>query len=1124
MVFSPAVHETDLAEGVCISAPATGPYQEAAGRLKAALEDTLSGRVEVLPDERLDADGRHVIALGNMMDSAFLRTLYFRAYDLTDRVWPGPGGWAIRTAPHSLDGVGHVVVVGVSQAEDVSGAAEALGGVIEASGPVLPFQYRVQLGRWSDLYLTPAREMLARRDRDLEQESIGGGSGDWTYMMVVADIGMLAVQTGMEGLMGMFCQQVCHFARTRWFERELTDPTLIHGFIRILLLPFSILENHPGLPNAQREETLDALLGLFRSAEGAGNRGLLAQVGVDQVRQNHQTRSALDLFYGGRYFHQVHGLAEGLAWMKLAEVFFAPQMASNKPVCDSWGHQWAASLFNTADYALASGKMGYFSSRPYLEGVDRALIAHSSLEGAPEQYCRMAAAVTGNDEYLQLCETSDEDAVVERAVRVFEEPLRTWVTGRQAVVPERLGRVGAAPLSRLFYDSIESYTTFAPENGVYLRNLPYDQTFDKVFFRSGWTEEDDYLLLDGISGGSHSYQDGNCIVRYTSRGASWFKGSGGNAPASVRGYTGVSLAVDGSGPGCESRYAALRYLQEGETLSVAGTSMTYPEQGDWYRHIVYSREGWFLVVDEVWPHVTGEFLVECRWHLLGEVTLAEGLLCSVQGEAQLRMRHVGSGQHELVASDDACVEDYSRWVQRSVAQLEPGTGTRFGTLFWTDRVDGGRDYSLLEEDTGFRIEGEGEPVRVVFTERGETPEVTAAGATLPTCLCVLSHAHLPARSAQAGRQAAGRNTDASDAAPFRIAGGEARPVWRATCAEHVTALDIGEEWGFAGDVGGGVTSFSPEGDVLWKREVGGGVRALAVLEDGGVAVGGDRETVYRLDASGDAVWSYRIEWQRMNWDSWTQKNCVVLSLATGDINGDGREEILAGCADRHVYAFDDGGNLLWRSACQWGPPVCLVTARLMEGPEQQTLAGLADPAIHAHTLVYGRDGTLVQTLSRPDIVSWSIPSWSRCLRAADVDGDGREEVISGVDTNHRQLILYRRDGGVIWDADLGGAVLAVEAFEGRVYAGASNGFVQCFGTGGNRLWRRFLAEPVVGLAPDVHQGCLVALRGGTVVSLDGSGKIKTTDAGTSEATAAAWASPEGGLLVGRKDGTFELYR
>ena len=153
---------------------------------------------------------------------------------------------------------------------------------------------------------------------------------------------------------------------------------------------------------------------------------------------------------------------------ELAEVFFAPQMDSNKPVCDLWGHQWSASFFNTADYPLASGKMDYFSSKPYPEGVGRALISHSSLEGGPEQYSWMAAAVTGNDEYLQLCEMSEEDTLAERAMREGEEPLRTWVTGRQGVVPERLGRVGVAPLSRLFYDLIESYTTFAPHNGVYV--------------------------------------------------------------------------------------------------------------------------------------------------------------------------------------------------------------------------------------------------------------------------------------------------------------------------------------------------------------------------------------------------------------------------------------------------------------------------------------------------------------------------------------------------------------------------------------------------------------------------------------------------------------------------------
>ena len=196
MAFSPAIHETDLGQGVCISAPSGDIYQDAAGGLKAVLEETLSGRVDVLPDGKLDTDGRHVIALGNMMDSAFLRTLYFRAYDLTDRVWPGPGGWVVRTAPHSLDGVGHVVVAGVSSGEDIGDAAGALGRSIAEGGPILPFQYEVHPGRWSDLYVAPANELLAKSNRDIEQESIGGGSGDWTYMMVIADIGMLAVQTG----------------------------------------------------------------------------------------------------------------------------------------------------------------------------------------------------------------------------------------------------------------------------------------------------------------------------------------------------------------------------------------------------------------------------------------------------------------------------------------------------------------------------------------------------------------------------------------------------------------------------------------------------------------------------------------------------------------------------------------------------------------------------------------------------------------------------------------------------------------------------------------------------------------------------------------------------------------
>ncbi len=1096
MTFCKPIHETDLTLGVCISAPETGPYRAAAEGLKAVLEGTVPGSVEILPDARLDAGGRHVIALGNMMDSAFLRTLYFGAYDLTDRVWPGPGGWAIRTAPHSLEDVGHVIVVGVSEADDVSQAADALCSTIGAEGTALPYQHRVNPGKWADLYMKPAQERLNQGDEALERE-FTSGPGDWTYMWAISEIGMLAVQTGMEALIRMFCRQVCNFARTRWFERHLPDPPQIHGFLRTMLLPFTVLDNHPGLPGDQREETLEAFLGLYRSTEGAGNRGFLSHVGVDRVRQNHQTMSGLDLFYGGRYFHQVHGLAEGRAWMKLADVFFEPQMNSNKPVCDSWGHQWAFSLFNTADYALASGKMDYFSSKPYLEGVDRALIAHSNLEGGPQQYLLMAAAVTGNDEYLQHCGTRDDDTLAEKAVRQNVEPFRTWVTGRDAAEPERMGRVGVAPLSQLFYDSIEDPGGFAPE-GVYLRDVPFEQTFDKVYFRSGWTDDDDYLLLCGISGGSHSYQDGNCIVRYTGRGQNWFGGRVG--PASVRDHNGVSIAVDGAGPGCESRYAALRYLEEGERLCVAGTSMKSPGQADWYRHIVHGKAGWFLVIDEVWAKADGEYLVEDRWHVYGDVEMADGALRAVQGDARLQMRHTGSGSQELIPVTSALAKEGTRWVQRSMRGLRSGEGVRFATLFWSDEQTHPRTYALNTEASGYRIEGEGAAATVSLSAECAVVEVRDDAAILPT---------------------KGTTLDASAAGPFIGKGGAAKPAWRGTCAAAVTAMDAWEGGCFAGDDSGGITAFDRNGGIRWEHAVPGSIRTVLALPDGGVVAGGEAEAVHRLDESGREVWSYQLEWQPMNWDYWTWLNCKVLSLAAGDIDGDGRQEILAGCADRHVYAFDEGGGLMWRSACQWGPPTCLAVARLRDGCGRQVLAGMADPSIHGCVRVFESDGACVQTLSRPDVMSWSIPSWSKCLRAVDLNGDGCEEVLSGVDTNHRQLIVYGGDGKVLWDADVGGAVLSVAVADGRVYAGASNGYVQCFEDDGTRLWSCFLAAPVIGLSPGHEGKCLVALGDGRVAGLDENGEISWSGGGTAATAAAAW--PDGGLVVGKRDGTVACF-
>jgi len=377
-----------------------------------------------------------------------------------------------------------VVVIGVSDRGDAGTAADRLIARLREHGPVLPILHEVQLGRGADLYLGPAQQYLGNPEARLDQI---GGSGDWDYMMEIARMGMLAVKTGQVELIPRFLKEILHFVEVRLVHRERQDPIMIHGFLRLMLTPFVLLEHHPAVLPADRLKALEAFVTLYRSTEGAENPSLLNDIAHARVRQNHGTRSAVDLYYGGRYFHQAHGLAEGVEWMELAHQFFAPQLESAKPVCDSWGHQWAASLYNTAEYALLAGKTEYLSGEVFRQGVDRALMAHSNLESGPLLYLLMAAAVTQQDEYLKPCRVDDEEDLVRRAVQSLgsDEAGRSWVTGRPATEPRRFTGLRVAPLARLFYDSIESYANFAPVD-VYRRDVPLKETFDKISFRTGW--------------------------------------------------------------------------------------------------------------------------------------------------------------------------------------------------------------------------------------------------------------------------------------------------------------------------------------------------------------------------------------------------------------------------------------------------------------------------------------------------------------------------------------------------------------------------------------------------------------------------------------------------------------
>ena len=147
------------------------------------------------------------------------------------------------------------------------------------------------------------------------------------------------------------------------------------------------------------------------------------------------------------------------------------------------------------------------------------------------------------------------------------------------------------------------------------------------------------------------------------------------------------------------------------------------------------------------------------------------------------------------------------------------------------------------------------------------------------------------------------------------------------------------------------------------------------------------------------------------------------SIAVGDLDGDGEDEVLAPDATQGAVTCLDGNGVV-----KWSANIGPQTGGGMGAVTVADVTGDGQPDVLAHSMVSG--GTTVLDSGGQPTGQWSGPSGADALLPHDLDGDGRPEFLAsaqggvlavGAPGGFEEVVIagLKTDGTVVWDTNIG---------------------------------------------------------------------------------------------------------
>lgn len=549
----------------------------------------------------------HVVALGNMTNNAFIRSMYIKWYTFLDLQYPGPGGYEVRSL-HNPFGTGkNVVFVGGSDIAGVAKASSALADKLVAGKPL-------SVGWLMDIHLGNGMNPPVYSPDHLIQPVYSwhdSWRGQWSFNKKnrkghgyqpasyfgwnpISVAGALYYMTGrVEYVQAL--KKMIFFNPNGIPKRLLTDEAFdgtedplvksYHYRAHLLDLIWDLIEESPLFNEKERLYITNKLLDHQYYLDP---KHVYSKVNPGR----HGAYHMLCIYSGSRYFQKSY---PDLIWdRRIGNVRKGFRSFIGDP---TWGErdtlEWVStSIEPVVDFFLMDGPEDFVDSH-MAKNMSGALdiLFTGNQNGLYTRYTSVGllhkASFLLNDlRYAWMARRLGFDLGVFRIGQSF------WPAGEIPAAPpaDMIGTVKSCQLAKTDWEN----------SGI---TVPYDESFQIAAYRTGTGPKDDYLLFDGFAGlGRDSYHLA-AIRELRLFGRKVLTGEQNDVDVLFNGM--VEPAVP--------RAAALKRSFGEMGIAYLHTQVPDLPGSSWDRQVLVIPDEALLVADEVMANQAGDFDVGITW-------------------------------------------------------------------------------------------------------------------------------------------------------------------------------------------------------------------------------------------------------------------------------------------------------------------------------------------------------------------------------------------------------------------------------------------------------------------------------------------------------------------------------